>query len=290
MAELKNFYRVLGLDYGASAGAVENAYQIALELQPGPDADPIARDSFEAISRAYRVLSCESTRRVYDNMVVDDRQIRRRFPASAFRNNFAQATEEMNDLQKLHCAVINDLPAEISALIAKGVRPAGKTVKYVLDQDLPEIMKIFIAGGFKPSVSIINAAADASHGDNKRMLQEVLQAPDAALDERVLYHAVDRGRSDLAKIFIDKAIMPTPEMVHRAVHRYFEDPADRREAHMKVIIALTDGGAIPAKATIRYARREGYTDFVADALSEARRTNMKRGPKSKPFRFARPSF
>jgi len=272
MTELKNFYRVLGLNYGAAPEAIENAWQMAQALQPGADADLEELREFEKVRLAYRVLGDDAMRGAYEDAVSRE--------PSALKNDFTQ----MNDLQKLHNAATNERMDEVRALVAKGVNPAARTVKNVLDLDLPSVMRIFIEGGFRPAQGVVIAAMNMSSANNMRMLNEVLHAPGVILDERVLYHAVDRGRSDLVRIFIDKGLRATPEMVDRAVRHYFEDNPALRDNFERVITALTDGGAIPARATIRYAKREGYTNFMADMLSEARKTNIKREAAHKPSR------
>ncbi|MDE0884219.1 MAG: molecular chaperone DnaJ [Myxococcota bacterium] len=64
----RDYYEVLGVDRGASAGDLKSAYRrLAMEFHPdrNPD-DPVAEDRFKELSEAYSVLSDEEKRARYD--------------------------------------------------------------------------------------------------------------------------------------------------------------------------------------------------------------------------------
>lgn len=58
MPAKKNYYRVLGLDRGASKSDIKKAYRkLALRYHPDKCREPDAADKFKEISEAYAVLT-----------------------------------------------------------------------------------------------------------------------------------------------------------------------------------------------------------------------------------------
>jgi molecular chaperone DnaJ len=67
MATKRDYYEVLGVDKGASADQIKQAYRkLALEFHPDRNKDPAATEKFKGISEAYAVLSDEKKRTQYD--------------------------------------------------------------------------------------------------------------------------------------------------------------------------------------------------------------------------------
>ncbi|ARA93970.1 MAG: J domain-containing protein [Bacteroidetes bacterium] len=78
MATVKDYYKILGVDEGASAAAIKKAYRtLARQYHPdrNPD-DPGAEERFKEIQEAYATLSDDRKRKAYD--------ARRRHPFGAF--------------------------------------------------------------------------------------------------------------------------------------------------------------------------------------------------------------
>ncbi len=76
MEELKNYYEILGLKFGASRGEIERAFKkMVLEFHPdrykkdGEEAYKKAVERFTLINEAYNVLSDPEKRKNYDEML-----------------------------------------------------------------------------------------------------------------------------------------------------------------------------------------------------------------------------
>lgn len=69
---LKDYYRVLGVDRGASQEEIKRAFRrLALRYHPdhNPAAQKQAEERFKEINEAYQVLSDEGRRRQYDYLI-----------------------------------------------------------------------------------------------------------------------------------------------------------------------------------------------------------------------------
>ena len=76
--ETTDFYRVLGLERGASTEEIRKSFQqLAKELHPDTNSDTASAAQFQAVKEAYDVLRTDSKRKAYDA------QLNRRYGAPA---------------------------------------------------------------------------------------------------------------------------------------------------------------------------------------------------------------
>lgn len=76
MAEAQDFYEVLGVGRDATAQEIQRAYRkLARTYHPDVNKDPAAERRFQEIPEAYEVLSDPETRRRYDVLGADFRQV-----------------------------------------------------------------------------------------------------------------------------------------------------------------------------------------------------------------------
>lgn len=67
MVRETKLYKILGVESDAPENDIKRAYKkLAVQFHPDKNPDPSASEKFKEISRAYEVLSDESTRKVYD--------------------------------------------------------------------------------------------------------------------------------------------------------------------------------------------------------------------------------
>ena len=283
LKEVKAYYRILGLQEGATFEEIRRAYRkLARESYPDthPD-DPDAAARFTKISIAYEKLTNRN------NSAAPQADDGAKPKNSGFKSAFARATAGMQAAQKLHHAVTQGYRHEMLDLLVNNTRPLDKTIKYILDRNAWDLMEIFVDSGYKPKQSTVDIVSDiAWRTHDMTMLYEMLNAPGVMPDERTFLHMIDTGRSRLVERFLSEGLIKaTPEMVDRAVHNYFEKKPDVRDNSKRIIRALTEAGAIPERTTIRYAKRASYTDFLSDELAAARQINKEQAAAAKPRRF-----
>ena len=64
----KNYYKVLGLNKGATEEDIKKAYRkMALKFHPDKNKEPDAEEKFKEIAEAYEVLSDKNKKTLYDN-------------------------------------------------------------------------------------------------------------------------------------------------------------------------------------------------------------------------------
>lgn len=69
----KDFYKILGVDKGASQKDIKKAYyELAKKHHPDTNKDPNSAKKFQEVSEAYQVLSDDSKRKQYDNFGSSD--------------------------------------------------------------------------------------------------------------------------------------------------------------------------------------------------------------------------
>jgi curved DNA-binding protein CbpA len=89
MKELKNYYRVLGINPGASQEEIKKAFRRMASLYH-PDHNPQnpreAEEKFKEINQAYEVLGDEAKRGQYDRRILQYRQRSRKGPMEEFQS------------------------------------------------------------------------------------------------------------------------------------------------------------------------------------------------------------
>ncbi|NDI11482.1 MAG: J domain-containing protein [Actinobacteria bacterium] len=101
--EGSNYYQVLGVSPSASFSQIKAAYrQLAQQLHPDRNQGQIGPTEFQQLSQAYKVLSKEKSRALYDDYLFGATQIPIRDPEP--QQSFL--TMAFSHLSKLFCKII----------------------------------------------------------------------------------------------------------------------------------------------------------------------------------------
>ncbi|KAI9277117.1 DnaJ domain-containing protein [Phascolomyces articulosus] len=98
-----DYYKTLEISQDATEQDIKKAYRrLALKYHPDKNASPEAAEKFKNISRAYEILSDESTRRVYDNNISSSNNTTTPSSSSYFNTMPRQQQQQQRSYQQRH--------------------------------------------------------------------------------------------------------------------------------------------------------------------------------------------
>jgi hypothetical protein len=222
---MPDYYGTLGVRQDTHPDEIKKSYRrLARELHPDVNPDPQTQELFKEITQAYEVLSDLGKRQLYDQ----GEDPFQRGGTGGFGNGgddfrtVCRADTALDDLEGMRGI---SLPGQMDYAVKHGrarlvmdviasydIRPAKRTLKYVVQKGWADYVEAFIQAGTKPTRKML---AIATHNHDAKIVNLLLNAG-VRPDQEMLLDAVRQKWPSCVRAFINKGAVPTQEMLNIA--------------------------------------------------------------------------